>query len=217
MAAADKLRHTSDWDDALSGVSIVDVRSGFVDRTDAGEVLADAVADALDPGVSGVDVVVLGLPRGGVPVAAVVARRLGAILDLLAVRKVGTPGHVELAIGAIASGQLVFINESLVAQLGLRQRDVEGRLEVARRELEDQERRLRGDRPRSASSSPCRSVRPTPAPSWRRSPTTSSAPSSHRPSPPSASGTATSRRRPTRTYCESSLRSDLTRHWRDVA
>jgi putative phosphoribosyl transferase len=148
MAAADKLRHTSDWDDALSGVSIVDVRSGFVDRTDAGEVLADAVADALDPGVSGVDVVVLGLPRGGVPVAAVVARRLGAILDLLAVRKVGTPGHVELAIGAIASGQLVFINESLVAQLGLRQRDVEGRLEVARRELEDQERRLRGDRPR---------------------------------------------------------------------
>lgn len=126
----------------------MDVRSGFVDRTAAGEVLAAAVADALGPEVPGSTVVVLGLPRGGIPVAAVVARRLGATLDLLAVRKVGTPGHVELAIGAIASGGLVFINEPLVAQLGLRQREVEARLDVARRELEDQERRLRGDRPR---------------------------------------------------------------------
>jgi putative phosphoribosyl transferase len=124
------------------------VRSGFVDRTDAGEVLAAAVADALGPDVPGSTVVVLGLPRGGIPVAAPVARRLGATLDLLAVRKVGTPGHVELAIGAIASGGLVFINEPLVAQLGLRQRDVDTRLDVARRELDDQERRLRGDRPR---------------------------------------------------------------------
>jgi putative phosphoribosyl transferase len=124
------------------------VRSGFVDRTDAGEVLAAAVADALGPEAAGSALVVLGLPRGGIPVAAVVARRLDATLDLLAVRKVGTPGHVELAIGAIASGGLVFINELLVAQLGLRRREVEARLDVARRELEDQERRLRGDRPR---------------------------------------------------------------------
>jgi putative phosphoribosyl transferase len=127
---------------------MVTMRSGFVDRTDAGEVLGDAVADALGPDVPGSDVVVLGLPRGGVPVAAVVARRLGATLDLLAVRKVGTPGHVELAIGAIASGGLVFVNDSLVVQLGLRRRAVEDRLDVARRELDDQERRLRGDQPR---------------------------------------------------------------------
>ena len=127
---------------------MVTMRSGFVDRTDAGEILADAVADALGPDVPGSDVVVLGLPHGGIPVAAVVARRLGATLDVLAVRKVGTPGHVELAIGAIASGGLVFVNDSLVAQLGLRRRAVEDRLDVARRELDDQERRLRGDRPR---------------------------------------------------------------------
>ena len=58
------------------------------------------------------DVIVLGLPRGGVPVAAPVAARLGAVLDVLAVRKIGTPGHVELAIGAIASGGLIVRNDS---------------------------------------------------------------------------------------------------------
>jgi putative phosphoribosyl transferase len=129
-------------------VSIVDMRSGFVDRADAGEVLAAAVADTLGADVPGSDVVVLGLPRGGIPVAAVVAGRLHATLDLLAVRKVGAPGHVELAIGAIASGGLVVVNDDLVAQLGLRRRALQDRLDVARRELDDQERRLRGDRPR---------------------------------------------------------------------
>ncbi len=127
---------------------MVTVRSGYFDRTDAGEVLAAAVADALGPDVPGSDIVVLGLPRGGIPVAAAVAGRLDATLDLLAVRKVGTPGHVELAIGAIASGGLVVLNDALVAQLGLRRQDVDHRLDIARRELDDQERRLRGDRPR---------------------------------------------------------------------
>src|SRR4051812_44850067 len=96
----------------------------FADRADAGRVLAEAVAERLGPDVEGPGTVVLGLPRGGVPVAAAVARRLGAELDILAVRKVGTPGHTELAIGAIASGGLVVRNESLVAQLGLRRRAV---------------------------------------------------------------------------------------------
>ena len=73
---------------------------------------------------------------------------LGAPLDVLAVRKVGTPGHIELAIGAVASGGLVVRNEDLIYQLGLDERDVAHRVEVARRELEEQERRLRGDRPR---------------------------------------------------------------------
>jgi putative phosphoribosyl transferase len=124
------------------------MRSGFVDRTDAGTVLAGAVAERLGPDIAGPEVVVLGLPRGGVPVAALVARRLGATLDLLAVRKVGTPGHVELAIGAIASGGLVVLNDALVADLRLRPHAIEERLDVARRELDEQERRLRGDRPR---------------------------------------------------------------------
>jgi len=123
------------------------MRSRYVDRDDAGAQLADAVTTALGPAAPA-DVVVLGLPRGGVPVAARVAARLGAVLDILAVRKVGTPGHTELAIGAIASGGLVVRNDDLVAQLGLRDRAVERRVAVARKELEDQERRLRGDRPR---------------------------------------------------------------------
>jgi putative phosphoribosyl transferase len=124
------------------------MRSSFRDRAEAGEVLAEAVAERLGPGVDGAGVVVLGLPRGGVPVAAAVARRLGATLDILAVRKIGTPGHTELAIGAIASGGLVVHNEALVAQLGLKRRAVEKRIELARDELDAQERRLRGDRPR---------------------------------------------------------------------
>jgi putative phosphoribosyl transferase len=121
----------------------------FADRADAGRQLADAVVERLGP-LPGADVVVLGLPRGGVPVAAVVARRLAATLDVLAVRKIGTPGHTELAIGAIASGGLVVRNDALIAQLGLRRRVVDKRLSIARDELEQQERHLRGDRPRPA-------------------------------------------------------------------
>ena len=123
------------------------MRSRYTDRADAGARLADAVAASLGA-TDRSDVIVLGLPRGGVPVAAPVAARLGATLDILAVRKVGTPGHVELAIGAIASGGLVVRNDVLVAQLGLRERAVARRLTVARKELDAQERRLRGDRPR---------------------------------------------------------------------
>jgi putative phosphoribosyl transferase len=123
------------------------MRSRYADRQDAGDRLADAVAASLGA-VAPNDVIVLGLPRGGVPVAAPVAARLGATLDILAVRKVGTPGHVELAIGAIASGGLVVRNDLLVAQLGLRDRAVERRLAIAKKELDGQERRLRGDRPR---------------------------------------------------------------------
>lgn len=72
----------------------------FADRTEAGEVLAERLARYADEP----DVVVLALPRGGVPVAAVVAAALGAPLDVLVVRKLGVPGHPELAMGAIATG-----------------------------------------------------------------------------------------------------------------
>lgn len=106
--------------------------------------LADHVTRAVD---AGGDVVVLALPRGGVPVAAAVADRLGAPLDVLTVRKVGTPGHVELALGAVASGGLVVLNDDLVARLGLGEGAVSARVDVARRELAERDRRLRGDRP----------------------------------------------------------------------
>src|SRR4029079_5861599 len=122
------------WQHYRVGVSIVNMRSRFVDRQHAGAHLADAVATALGP-TDPTDVIVLGLPRGGVPAAARVAPRLGAVLDVLAVRKIGTPGHVELAIGAIASGGLIVRNDELVAQLGLSARTVERRVGVARKEL----------------------------------------------------------------------------------
>jgi len=117
--------------------------SRYRSRVEAGRVLADDVARRVSAG----RVVVLGLPRGGVPVAAEVAARLGAPLDVLTVRKIGTPGHVELAIGAMASGGLVVRNDDLIARLGLSAADVATRVEVARRELDDRDRRLRGDRP----------------------------------------------------------------------
>jgi putative phosphoribosyl transferase len=117
--------------------------SRYRSRVEAGRVLADDVARRVSAG----RVVVLGLPRGGVPVAAEVAARLGAPLDVLTVRKIGTPGHVELAIGAMASGGLVVRNDDLIARLGLSAADVATRVEIARRELDDRDRRLRGDRP----------------------------------------------------------------------
>jgi len=87
----------------------------FTDRQDAGRVLAHALAAYGDRS----DVLVLGLPRGGVPVAAEVARRLGAPLDVFLVRKLGVPGHEELAFGAIAEGGTEVLHNDIVASLGL--------------------------------------------------------------------------------------------------
>jgi predicted phosphoribosyltransferase len=119
----------------------------YRDRHHAGQVLADHVAERL-PGQGEADTpVVLGLPRGGVPVAAPVADRLGAPLDILTVRKIGTPHHEELAIGAVASGGLRVLNDDLIAHLGIPRSVVEDRARVAVDELDEREARLRGDRP----------------------------------------------------------------------
>jgi predicted phosphoribosyltransferase len=93
------------------------------------------------------DVVVLGLPRGGVPVAYEVARALGAMLDVFLVRKLGVPGHEELAMGAVASGGLRVLNEEVVKQLGIPADQIDA---VAAKELEElarRERLYRGGRP----------------------------------------------------------------------
>jgi putative phosphoribosyl transferase len=87
----------------------------FRDRREAGRLLAGALAEYAGRD----DVVVLGLPRGGVPVAAEVARALGAPLDVLVVRKLGAPGQEELAIGAIGEGGVRVLNGGLVRDLGL--------------------------------------------------------------------------------------------------
>ena len=87
----------------------------FRDRVEAGDVLAERLGQyAGRP-----DVLVLALPRGGVPVAARVAEALGAPLDVFVVRKLGVPGHEELAMGAIASGGVRVVNEQVVGRLGL--------------------------------------------------------------------------------------------------
>ena len=115
----------------------------FADRREAGAVLAGL----LETFRGRADVVVLGLPRGGVPVAFEIARALRAPLDVFVVRKLGVPGHVELAMGAIASGDIRVLNQDVVAWYSLSQTAIE---EVTRREqieLERREREYRSGRP----------------------------------------------------------------------
>ena len=107
----------------------------FPDRRAAGQ----ALAERLEAYAGRDDVVVLGLPRGGVPVAAEVARALGAPLDVLLVRKLGAPGQPELAIGAIAEGGVALVNEDVLRALGLGPAAID---EVAARERPELERRL---------------------------------------------------------------------------
>ena len=93
------------------------------------------------------DVIVLALPRGGVPVAFHVAEQLGAPLDLFIVRKLGVPGHEELAMGAIASGGVRVMNESVMRQLRIPESMVDAVAQRELAELQRRERAYRGDRP----------------------------------------------------------------------
>jgi predicted phosphoribosyltransferase len=115
----------------------------FADRRQAGRRLADRLTR-----YSGRDdVVVLALPRGGVPVASEVARVLDVPLDVFLVRKLGVPGHEELAMGAIASGGVRVLNDDVLATIGISREQIE---QVAARELQRltlQEQDYRGDRP----------------------------------------------------------------------
>jgi putative phosphoribosyl transferase len=88
-------------------------------------------------------VVVLGLPRGGVPVAAEVADRLGAPLDILTVRKIGAPGHEELACGAVASGGVIVWNDRVLRNLGLTPGDLEQTVYDEQAEIGKRERSIR--------------------------------------------------------------------------
>jgi predicted phosphoribosyltransferase len=114
----------------------------FRDRAEAGRILAERLRRY----ASREDVVVLGLPRGGVPVAYEVARELGAPLDVFLVRKLGVPGHEELALGAIATGGTRVVNSDLVDQLRLPPAAIDAIEARERRELERRERAYRGDR-----------------------------------------------------------------------
>ncbi|MHB1667979.1 MAG: phosphoribosyltransferase [Thiomonas sp.] len=93
------------------------------------------------------DVLVLAVPRGGVPVGYEVAQSLGAELDVLIARKLGLPGHPELAMGAIASGGALYLNPEVVDMAGVSQHDIEAVLADERRELQRRETLYRGTRP----------------------------------------------------------------------
>jgi predicted phosphoribosyltransferase len=115
----------------------------YQDRRDAGRRLAEA----LHAYEGRQDTVVLALPRGGVPVAYEVAQILNAPLDVFLVRKLGVPGHEELAMGAIASGGIRVLNRDIVDRLVIPARAIDQVVEAERRELERREQLYRGDQP----------------------------------------------------------------------
>ena len=115
----------------------------FLNRRDAGRQLAKLLqryAHARDP-------LVLGLPRGGVPVAFEVARALHATLDIFMVRKLGVPGHEELAMGAIATGDVIVWNEDVLTEMRVPRDHIDATVERERTELARREHAYRGDRP----------------------------------------------------------------------
>jgi len=115
----------------------------FLDRFDAGAELASKLGSYRgDPSV-----LVLALPRGGVPVAFEVARALAAPLDVFVVRKLGVPGHRELAMGAIASGGIRVLNDEVLRALPIAEADIELVAAEEAKELERQQRTYRGDAP----------------------------------------------------------------------
>ncbi len=127
-----------DWKLQLRGVAMV-----FADRVDAGQRLAARLGH-----LRGEPVVVLGLPRGGVPVALEVARALGAPLDVIVVRKLGVPFQPELGMGAIGEDGVRVINREVVREAMVSEEEIAGVEARERAELERRVQRLRGGRPR---------------------------------------------------------------------
>ncbi|MCU1299438.1 MAG: putative phosphoribosyl transferase [Acidobacteriaceae bacterium] len=115
----------------------------YRDRFEAGRVLASELRHLANRP----DVIVLALPRGGVPVGYEVAKELNAPLDVFVVRKLGVPGHEELAMGALASGGVRVLNENVIRSLGIPDRVVDMVAANEQRELERRERQYRDGRP----------------------------------------------------------------------
>lgn len=116
----------------------------FRNRSDAGSQLGTRLVES---GIGGSDALVLALPRGGVPVACEVAGVLGAPVDVLVVRKIGVPGHPELAAGSIASGGIKVLNPWILEALGIDESELEPIVAREQRELARRERLYRGGRP----------------------------------------------------------------------
>ncbi|MDB6067689.1 MAG: putative phosphoribosyltransferase [Pedosphaera sp.] len=119
------------------------VTAQYQDRYEAGEFLADKLRHhAGDP-----DLLVLALPRGGVPVGYEVAAALEAPLDVFLVRKLGVPGYEELAMGAVASGGVKILNDDVIRQVGIPGNMIDAIVQEKERELGQQEKIFRGERP----------------------------------------------------------------------
>jgi putative phosphoribosyl transferase len=116
--------------------------TGYADREEAARLLADRLGP-----YAGRPSTVLALPRGGVPIGAIIAERLHAPLDVLVVRKVGAPGNPEYGLGAVAEGGIVLIDDDRVRELGLTRRDLEVEIARKQQEVAEREQRYRGDRP----------------------------------------------------------------------
>jgi predicted phosphoribosyltransferase len=115
----------------------------FRNRNDAGRQLAEKLAAYADRP----DVLVLALPRGGVPVGYEVSRALGAPLDVFLVRKLGAPGYEELAMGAVATGGVRVLNDEIVRGLEISEHEIDAAVARELRELSRRARLYRGDRP----------------------------------------------------------------------
>jgi predicted phosphoribosyltransferase len=115
----------------------------FKDRHDAGRQLAEELTNYQNRE----DVILLALPRGGVPVGYEIARELGIRLDVYLVRKLGVPGHEELAFGAISTGGVKTFNEDVVRSVGLTDREIDPVVEREEAELRRREEAYRGDAP----------------------------------------------------------------------
>ncbi|MEY5012822.1 MAG: hypothetical protein RLY69_537, partial [Verrucomicrobiota bacterium] len=114
--------------------------SAYKDRFEAGRLLADELVEYANDK----NVIVLGLPRGGVPVASEVAKKIHAPLDVMVVRKLGVPGWEELAMGAIASGGVRVLNDEVIRSLHISQKALENEIGIELKELHRRELAYRG-------------------------------------------------------------------------
>lgn len=115
----------------------------YIDRRDAGKQLAEALCDYQNRD----DTIVLALPRGGVPVAYEIARALAAPLDVFVVRKIGVPGHSELAMGAIAPQNTIILNNRIIKDCNITEEEIARVKEKEQKELARREMAYRGDKP----------------------------------------------------------------------
>lgn len=115
----------------------------YYDRSEAGKVLAELLLAYKDKN----DVIVLALPRGGVPVGYEIAQRLHVPLDVFIVRKLGVPDHEELAMGALASNHVTVFNDDIINSLHISKMAIENVIDAESKELKRREKAYRGTRP----------------------------------------------------------------------